>query len=69
MLAAITDTYEAMTHPRAQRLALTPFQAIRSFEEQGFQKYGAYNTKKILTRIANMYVDRYVADVYKRPAI
>lgn len=61
MLAAITDTYEAMTHPRAQRLALTPFQAIRSFEEQGFQKYGAYNTKKILTRIANMYVDRYVA--------
>lgn len=61
MLAAIADTYEAMTHPRAQRLALTPFQAIRVFEEQGFQKYGSHNAKKILTHIANMYTERNVA--------
>ena len=61
MLAAIADTYEAMTHPRAQRLALTPFQAIRVFENQGFSKYGSHNTKKILTRIANMYLERYVS--------
>lgn len=61
MLAAIVDTYEAMTHPRAQRLALTPFQAIRVFEKQGFQRYGSRNLKKILTRIANMYTERRVA--------
>ncbi len=57
LIAAIADTYEAMTHPRAQRLALTPFQAIRVFEQQGFDKYGK-SIKPILTRIANMYVDR-----------
>jgi HD-GYP domain-containing protein (c-di-GMP phosphodiesterase class II) len=59
LIAAIADTYEAMTHPRAQRLALTPFQAIRVFEEQGFEKYGS-NAKTILTKIANMYVGRRV---------
>lgn len=60
LLAAIVDTYEAMTHPRAQRTALTPFQAIRVFEEQGFAKYGVKNVRTILTRIANMYIDRTV---------
>jgi HD-GYP domain-containing protein (c-di-GMP phosphodiesterase class II) len=59
LIAAIADTYEAMTHPRAQRLALTPFQAIRVFEEQGIEKYGQ-NAKLILTKIANMYVNRRV---------
>lgn len=59
LIAAIADTYEAMTHPRAQRVALTPFQAIRVFEQQGFEKYGQH-AKLILTRIANMYVGRRV---------
>ncbi len=59
LIAAIADTYEAMTHPRAQRVALTPFQAIRVFEEQGFALYGP-NIAPILTRIAKMYVDRRV---------
>jgi len=59
LIAAIADTYEAMTHPRAQRLALTPFQAIRVFEEEGFEKYGT-NIKPILTRIAQMYIGRRV---------
>lgn len=59
LIAAIADTYEAMTHPRAQRVALTPFQAIRVFEEQGFGLYGP-NIAPILTRIAKMYVDRRV---------
>jgi HD-GYP domain-containing protein (c-di-GMP phosphodiesterase class II) len=57
LIAAIADTYEAITHPRAQRVALTPFQAIRVFEEQGLDKYGP-DAKPILTRIANMYVNR-----------
>lgn len=59
LIAAIADTYEAMTHPRAQRVALTPFQAIRVFEQQGFARYGQH-AKAILTRIANMYVGRRV---------
>lgn len=48
-----------MTHPRAQRVALTPFQAIRVFEQQGLDKYGPHITP-ILTRIAKMYLDRRV---------
>lgn len=59
LIAAIADTYEAMTHPRAQRLALTPFQAIRVFEEQGFDLYGP-NIQPVLARIARMYIDRRV---------
>ena len=60
LIAAIADTYEAMTHPRSHRVALTPFQAIRVFEEQGFEvKYGK-NIKPLLTRIANMYLGRRV---------
>lgn len=59
LISAIVDTYEAMTHPRAQRVALTPFQAIRVFETQGITKYGP-NIKPILTRIANIYTDRRV---------
>lgn len=61
MLAAIADTYEAMTHPRAQRLAMTPFQAIHVFENEGFAKFGTQNTKKILSRIASQYMERRVA--------
>jgi HD-GYP domain-containing protein (c-di-GMP phosphodiesterase class II) len=57
LIAAIADTYEAITHPRAQRIARTPFQAIRVFEEQGLEKYGS-NAKPLLTRIAHMYVGR-----------
>lgn len=60
LLASIVDTYEAMTHPRAQRLAFTPFQAIRVFEKQGFEKYGTERISKILKNIANIYLDRRV---------
>ena len=56
LIAAIADTYEAMTHPRGKRVALTPFQAIRVFEEQGFGLYGSILRQS--SRIAKMYVDR-----------
>lgn len=59
LVAAIADTYDAMTHPRAQRMALTPFQAIRVFEKQGFAKYGKH-IQPLLTRIAKIYIDRRV---------
>ncbi len=57
ILAGIVDTYAALTHPRAQRVAMTPFQAIRAFEQQGLEKFGP-NVKTILSRIANSYIDR-----------
>ncbi len=60
LIAAIADTYEALTHPRAQRIALTPFQAIRVFEEQGMEKRYGNSIHPILKRIADMYVDRRV---------
>lgn len=61
LIAAIADTYEAMTSSRAQRLALSPFQAIRVFEQQGLEaKYGK-NITPIIKRIANMYVNRRVS--------
>ena len=60
LLAGIADIYEAVTHPRAQRAALTPFQAIGIFEQQGFEKTGVQTTKKLLSHIAHLYVDRRV---------
>lgn len=60
LLAGIADTYEAITHPRAQRTAMTPFQAIEVFEKQGLHKFGEKNAKKILSHIAVNYMDRQV---------
>ena len=60
LLAGIADIYEAVTHPRAQRSALTPFQAIGIFEQQGFEKTGVQTTKKLLSHIAQLYLDRRV---------
>ena len=60
LLAGIADTYEAVTHPRAQRTAMTPFQAIGVFENQGLHKFGEKNARKILSHIAANYIDRRV---------
>ena len=60
LLAGIADTYEAVTHPRAQRTAMTPFEAIGVFENQGLHKFGEKNAKKILSHIAANYIDRRV---------
>ncbi len=60
LIAAIADTYEAMTHPRAQRVALTPFQAIRVFEQQGMEKKYGSSITPIMKRIADMYIGRRV---------
>lgn len=60
LLAGIADTYEAVTHPRAHRAAINPFQAISMFEKQGFDKTGVKNTKIILSHIALIYLNRRV---------
>lgn len=61
MLVGLADTYEALTHPRAQRPALTPFEAIQQIEEDGFYKFGEVNTRVIMERIAEGYLGRKVS--------
>lgn len=61
LLAGLADTYEAMTHPRAHRTALTPFQAIGVLEKNGLNKYGSKNTRVILSVIAKSYLGRKVS--------
>ena len=57
LFIAIVDSFEAMTHPRANRPALTAFQAIRNFESEGFYKYGESMIKPILTHVAKNYIN------------
>ena len=40
-IIAIADIYDAMTSKRSYREALCPFEVIRLFEDEGFQKYDA----------------------------
>ena len=46
MLAAITDTYEAMTHPRAQRLALTPSRQFEASRNRASRNMGLITRRK-----------------------
>lgn len=46
MLVGIADVYDAMTAARSYRAPLCPFQVIRCFEDEGYQKY---KTKYLLT--------------------
>lgn len=57
LFIAIVDSFEAMTHPRANRPALTAFQAIRNFEQEGFYKYGENTIRPILTKVAQNYLN------------
>lgn len=61
MIAALADTYEALTHPRAQRAAMTPFEAIEQIESDGFHKYGEEHARIIMQKIAEGYLGRKVA--------
>lgn len=61
MIVALADTYEAMTHPRAQRPALTPFEAIQQIEEDGLYKFGESEARCILSKIAESYLGRRVS--------
>lgn len=46
MIVGIADVYDAMTAARSYRAPLCPFQVIRCFEDEGYQKY---KTKYLLT--------------------
>lgn len=56
----IVDAYEAMTSARIYRSSLTPFQVIRTFEKQGFEKYDSIVLKTILSKIANFQIGRHI---------
>lgn len=57
---SIVDVYEAMTSARVYRQSLTPFQVIRNFERQGFEKYDILILKTILGKIAESQIGRTV---------
>ena len=55
MIVAIADVYDAMTAARSYRAPLCPFQVIRSFEKEGYQKYYTRYILTFLKQIAVTY--------------
>lgn len=52
-IVAIADVYDAMTSARIYRGAMCPFEVIRIFEDEGFQKY---DVQYIITFLENIVV-------------
>lgn len=59
-IIAIADIYDAMTSKRSYREALCPFEVIRLFEDEGFQKYDAKILINFLERIGQAYINNNV---------
>lgn len=59
-IVAIADIYDAMTSRRAYRDALCPFEVIRLFEDEGFQKYDTKILINFLERIGQAYINNNV---------
>lgn len=59
-IIAIADIYDAMTSKRTYREALCPFEVIRLFEDEGFQKYDARILLIFLERIGQAYINNNV---------
>lgn len=55
MVVAIADVYDAMTAARKYRAPLCPFQVIREFERDGYQKYKTEYLLTFLKHIATTY--------------
>lgn len=55
MVVAIADVYDAMTAARKYRAPLCPFQVIREFEHDGYQKYKTEYLLTFLKHIATTY--------------
>lgn len=55
-IIAIVDVYDAMTSPRVYRPALTPFEAIASFEAEGLQKFDPKYIMIFLEEIVQAYI-------------
>jgi putative nucleotidyltransferase with HDIG domain len=59
-IVAIADIYDAMTSKRIYRDAFCPFEVIRLFEDEGFQKYDAKILLNFLERIGQAYINNTV---------
>lgn len=59
-IIAIADIYDAMTSKRTYRDALCPFEVIRLFEDEGFQKYDTRILITFLERIGQAYINNHV---------
>ncbi len=55
MIIAIADVYDAMTAARKYRAPMCPFQVIREFERDGYQKYKTEYLLTFLRHIATTY--------------
>ena len=55
MIVGIADVYDAMTAARSYRAPLCPFQVIRCFEDEGYQKYKTKYLLTFLNQIAATY--------------
>ena len=59
-IVTIADVYEAMTATRVYRGALCPFEVIRIFEDEGFQKYDPRFILTFLSNVCNTYLNNNV---------
>lgn len=59
-LVSIGDVYDAMTAARVYRGPLCPFEVIRVFEEEGFERYESRYVLTFLERVADTYINERV---------
>ena len=82
-IVTIADIFDAMTSERVYRKAMCPFSVIKSFEDEGIQKYEIKYILTFLENVANSYLNHRVTltngmegdvifinrDNYSRPVI
>lgn len=59
-IVAIADTYDAMTSNRVYRKALCPFEVIRLYEQEGYQKYDVKTLLTFLNGIVQTYINNHI---------
>ena len=59
-LVAVADIYDAMTSDRVYRSALSPFEVIQLFEDEGLYRYDARYIMTFLQRVADTYLNEWV---------
>jgi len=60
MITSIADVYDAMTSDRIYRPRICPFEVMRSFENDGFQKFDPQFLVPLLEQIAEVYMNHTV---------
>lgn len=60
-IVTIADIFDAMTSDRVYRKAMCPFSVIKSFEDEGIQKYEMKYVLTFLENVANSYLNHKVS--------